>query len=96
VTAAQERRLLLAALDFAHADARRLTALRGQRAIPRRDDGYTAVEKRSINALHRERHDATRVRYLAKLRLLRAAGADRPQLEIDVRPALRAEKRRKP
>lgn len=89
MNAAQERRLLLAALDFAHAEAQRLTALRGQRAFPHRDDGYTAAEKRSVDALHRERREATRVRYLAKLRLLRAAGANRPQLEIDQRPALK-------
>jgi hypothetical protein len=75
MTAAQERRLVLAALDFAEAD----------RLCREAQKHPTAVS----------RGTALRWRRLAKRRLLTAAGEDRPQLEIDIRPALRGPSKEK-
>jgi hypothetical protein len=72
MNAAQERRLLLAALDFAGYD----------RACREAQKHPTALS----------REYALKMRRLAKARLLRAVGEKRPQLEIDLREALRKTK----
>lgn len=69
VTARQERRLLLAALDFAEADR-----------LCRESQHHPTAVSRAV---------ALKKRRLAKKRLLSAAGEKRPQIELDVREALR-------
>ena len=87
MTAAQERRLLLAALDLAIADVKYRTARRAMREFPRSDTGFTKKQVAAFNGLVRTRREQAHARYLAKRRILRAAGEFRKQAEIGLRPA---------